>query len=559
MPNNCSENSSCPEDNNSPIVQLDASQIFYHFACPSGESLLTTLDLSNGVNLEQFMESVDEKLNQTVAFNYSAYQMDCLKKRYTVLNISNFIDAMDGESCRLDSAFQLIQDNTKDIATLNGNILDILNPKLVNNCNIPFTANTPLAPAIQAFVTHYCNFVNTLVIPESPSIVGLNNSTIAWSLAGVKNHNLTASVKVSTDADNAIEIHTDGLYAALPSTPASYQTLNWDAMSSTLSISNGNSQIINFPGAQVLSNPSGSILSLSGGGGSIDIATMISLSFTETVLAVSSINAALSIGQSGTSQHTLALGLVLDSTTAGNIGVINSYGLYIPKTSGKNGLNNISNTEIGLGGTLLTDTEIILATKQLKITDSDVSSDFVNNGFNVYKNAGSLQKHTLTIESDLIKFKSGNTANSTAYDYLNLKSFNGSSVVLPRLFIGVANNTSDFGNGSRFNVDSSMGIAYVSSTAATFTLNENHLMYIYKGQSTPAAQDLTLPDPSTSTGLGSGKTAWVLCIKNFSDNVADVINTNYDIYLDETNLLGPIANGTTVLIAAVDGKWIKIN
>ena len=559
----CPENTpGCPDESLNPApapIQFDASQIFYHSACDADDSNLTCMELNNGVSLEGFMESVDAKLCETVAFNFSTFGMACLKERYTINTMAQFVTAMDGESCRLDTAYQNIADVSNTVSTLSTVVNNLLHPGLVNNCGIGFTSATPLASALQMFVSHYCNFISNLTIPVSPSIIGINNSTIAWSNAGVLNHTLTASVKVSQDADNVIVIRPDGMYATIPGVSPVWQTLNWDANTSELSISNGNTVTINFPGAQVL-GLAGNILTLSGGGGSVNLGTILAPAFTETVLAVSAITGGLTIGQSGTSAHTLELGLVVDSDPTNLLQNNVITGLYVPALQAWNGLTKSGLNTIELGGLLTQQTIIGLDSKELLISDADLAFSFTNAKLEIYKPQGTLLSNQFLLNNEVWVQRSGIHGVNTVYDYSKLYSYDGSAQVVPRMFFGVSNTNDDIGNGSRTNIDSSLGLKVVTSNAASYSLNENHLMYCYTGQVSAGTQTLTLPIATTSVDLIGGDTiSWVFIIKNLSSDLLDKIAFTEDVYLDDSLIITELAAGETLWIAAINGKWVKIN
>jgi hypothetical protein len=558
----CPENTpGCPEESLNPVpapIQFDASQIFYHSACDADDSNLTCMELNNGVSLESFMESVDAKLCETVAFNFSTFGMACLKERYTINTMAQFVTAMDGESCRLDTAYQNIANVSTTLDTLSTVVNNLLHPSLVNNCGIGFTSATPLASALQMFINHYCNFISGLTIPVSPAIVGINNSTIAWSNAGVLNHTLTASVKVSQDADNVIEIRPDGVYATIPGVGPVWQTLAWDANTSELSISNGNTVTINFPGAQVLSL-NANILTLSGGGGSVNLGTILAPAFTETVLAVSSTTGGLSIGQSGTSQHNLELGLV-EHIDPLNILQILPTGFFVPNIQAWNGLTANPLNSVELGGILNQQTTIDLDSEEFLLADNDLAFSFTNSKFEMYNPQGTLLSNQYLLDNEIWVQRSGIHGINTVYDYSKLYSYNGSAQVVPRMFFGVANTNDDLGNGSRTNIDSSLGLKVVTSTANAYTLNENHLMFCYLGSASPGTLYLTLPDPTTSVDIiGGTSISWVFVIKAFSSNVSNDIKFATDVYLDDALLITGVSAGSSIMIAAINGKWVKIN
>jgi hypothetical protein len=561
----CPENTlGCPEEssNSTPTptpVQFDASQIFYHSSCDVGDSNLTCMDLNNGVSLESFMETVDAKLCETAAFNFSTFGMTCLKERYTINTMAQFVAAMNGESCRLDTAYQNIANVNESLDTLSTVVNNILHPGLMNNCNIGFTSATPLVSALQMFVTHYCNFISSLTIPVSPAIVGINNSTIAWSNAGVLDHTLTASVKVSQDNNNVIEIRPDGLYATIPGVGPVWQTLNWDANTSELSISNGNTVTINFPGAQVLSL-NNSILTLSGGGGSVNLGTIVAPAFTETVLSVTSVNAGIAIGQSGTSMHNLELHLKKDILTGGNILMINSDGLYVPPIQAWNGITASGPTLVELGGSLNQQTIIDLDSNELLLSDDNLAFSFKNDKFEIYKPQFPFLSDQFLLSNEIWVQRSGIHGMNNTYDYSKLYTYNGTTQVVPRMFFGVADTNDDIGNGSRTNIDSSLGFKVATSNGSAYTLNENHLMYCYTGNPTTPGILLTLPNAITSTDiLGDPTISWIFIIKNLSSVPMDDITFSQDIYIDDATIVTALSGTGVLWIAAINGKWVKIN
>jgi len=610
----------CPNAEETPLGQVDASQVFYHALCNAGTAALTCLGLANGVSLETFMETVSTKMCENIVWDWDSYNLECLKKRYVITNQAQFVSALDNESCRINTINDNILVLQTNITDLSGLIQNLTFPQLSNNCNIPFDTNTSLVTVLQNWITHYCNFVSSIAIPDSPAISANNSSTISWALSGLLNHTLQAGVILSPDADNILEIRPNGLYAAADSGGADEQELTWDPMTNTLSISNGNSVLLTYPGAQTLSfDTMTGIISLSGGGGSIDLSTYINPTFTETALAVTLSNAGLIIAQSGVSQHNLQIGINLDAVTnaGNNIAQVTAAGLYVPPTTehnfapvnstsiswnagtignayhdrtasviidpiagnllqvgasglfvlatttytGNSGLTLTANN-FQLGGTLLQHTSIALGVYVFQLlatttTNNNFQFDDLS-GLTVYQAAAPLVNTSIVIETDIIRHRALRLA--TNFDYLKVTSTSAGVDRVPKVFAGVAVSAADSGKGPRFNLESSFGMKVVTSTAATLTLTENHVLYVYLGQATAAAQNLTLPDPSIAYLNPDGESiSWILYIKNFSSDPADVINTNHNIYSDDTVTVSVINAGEVYMIGIVNGKWTKLN
>lgn len=549
----CPENE-IPQTTETPL-QLDFTQVFYHKECNAGPSQLTNLGLANGVDLETFAEAVDAKFGEGNGFNYNAASLDCLKERYIVTNQGQFVSAMDQEVCRLNTAFQSLATMNQTLTGFAQQLTALNQIGVVNNCGMNFDYNTPLKTVLQEFINAFCEFKDNLVIPQSPAISAITNSTIAWSLSGTLNHNLQAAVRVSGDNGNAISIRPDGIYANFSTAPVAPQTLAWNFNTNTLSISNGNSVVINFPGAQQLSL-SGAVLNLSGGGGSVNLAPLIAPAFTQTSLSASASNQGIQIGTSGTANHTLSVGLKL-SANPNNKASIVADGLLIEWPGVFNGLSYVG-SDIKIGGDLDNNTEIVLDGNAFTFrgANGDTSFEFSQNGLKLFDTASLFNNTYIKVDTGSTMFQSN--VLGTPYNYMVLNTYDGATLSPGRLFLGVATAPST-GLGSRTNIESSFGMRYRTSVAATDTITENDSVYVYLGQATPGAQTLTLPNPALSVGLNGGSTAWILHIKNFSKNAANTITTSVAIYTDDTTTVTSIPAGQSFIIAAINGKWVKIN
>jgi hypothetical protein len=538
-------------------MQFDFSQVFYHKLCNAPASALNNLDLPNGTDLEAIIEAIDFKLNQGLTYNYNTASLDCLKGRYVIQNHSQFVDAMNQESCRLNTAFQSITNVLQALSSYNTELMSLKQIGVVNNCGMNFDYNSNIKTVLQTFINDYCGFKSGLVIPDSPAITALNNSTIAWSLSGILNHKLSAAVKLSSDSGNAIEVRPDGLYANFSTAPVAPQTLSWNFNTNTLSISGGNSVVIGFPGAQQLSL-TGSVLNLSGGGGSVNLAPLIAPAITQTPLSASASNQGIQVGTSGLNSHTLSVGLKL-SAIANNIAQIAADGLYVAPFTVSNGLTKTVNN-VKLGGNLDQDTVINLVNHPLQFLSETTkpSYQFSDDGFKIFDvlqpNTNTVITTNTSLDSVVFQFD----MMGTKYNYMTVNTWNGTSLYAPRLFMGIAT-APNTNLGSRYNIQSSMGYRYHKSTAATFTITEDVNVYIYLGQATPANQNLTLPNPALSTGYNGVENAWILHIKNFSKDAPDTITTNYPIYTDDVTSSSTIAASQSFIIAAIEGKWVKIN
>jgi hypothetical protein len=163
--------------NNGPAFQLDANSVIYH-KNNDLPNQLGPIGLNNGATLQLFMDTVAAPIGQVM--NVPNYTLPFLRAvPFTINTLQQFAQAVDTE-------FQTV---ATEIAALT------------------VIANTPL--------------------------VANDSSTIDFSTSGTLNHTLTGSVKISATANNTLSALGDGLFAAP-------QTLSYDTVAKTLTISQGN-------------------------------------------------------------------------------------------------------------------------------------------------------------------------------------------------------------------------------------------------------------------------------------------------------------------------------
>lgn len=317
---NCGETTQ--SDCGCPIPATDASCIYYNLTKDTGG--LPCLNIANGTNLKSILEAIDAKLCTLTPFNFSLYDLGCLTSTYVIENFKDFAEAVANEICQVKSNINILSNN---ITVLNTKIDTINIPVITNDC-IGILPSDTLKQILQKIVNYVdCNI--TAPVDNSPSIVAIDSSTIDFVTSGTKNHNITASVKVSTSAGNTLQVLGNGLFVPTPPTQVP-QVLGFNSSTRIVSLSNGGGSFALPPDLdnQILSlDIVNRILSISNGN-SVDLTPLFtSLSISETLLTTNNSNSIL-FTTSGTANHTLTASVKIDSTQPNAVS-INSNGLFV--------------------------------------------------------------------------------------------------------------------------------------------------------------------------------------------------------------------------------------
>lgn len=329
--NNCTCNTSCdPCDDNGCSIILDANCIFYnlHDTTPSR---LTCVGVPNGTSLRTILEEFDTKLCSITSLNYSGYNLSCLRDSHSILTNQNFAEAVAEEICNTQSSLASLNTSiTTQITNINNTISGILVPNLTDNCLLGIEPTDTLSQILQKILNKLCEILNINFSDQSPVLNAINTTSINFVTSGTKNHNITATVKVSGDAGNALETRGNGLF--VPATSSGLQLISYNAGTRTITLSGGGGSVI-LPAdndSQTLSfNTLTKILSISNGN-TVDLSSL-SASPTETFITAND-TSSIDFTTSGTSNHTIQAEVKI-SATVGNQVSINPDGIFVPAST----------------------------------------------------------------------------------------------------------------------------------------------------------------------------------------------------------------------------------
>jgi hypothetical protein len=322
----------CPELVVVPL-QLDASAIFYHKdGCTT--SKLSCLAAPNGIPIDLILETIDTRLCQvTNTYNYDQYELSCLRSRYIVHSNEDFAESVDDEICRLNT---LVNNNTailtKNINALSVRVETIYHPNINNPYGFGFNNGSTVNEVLQVLTNLAGTAQSQANVDSSPPLKAMSSSSVSLATAGEKDHDLQASVKVSTARNNILSINSDGLFAPAQQAPNQLQALGWDSVNRKLSLSGGGGTVIIEEGAtQILSfNSTTKILTLSAGGGAVDLSPLVSATQTETAIAAMP-SGSITWTLSGMKNHTLYAEVKV-SVDPSNALSLHSNGLYVQST-----------------------------------------------------------------------------------------------------------------------------------------------------------------------------------------------------------------------------------
>ena len=311
----CVDSSTC--ENN---TQINTDDVFYSSdICNPITQGLTNLNLPVGSNLSTILRKIDYKLGDNLnTVNFNGFNLSYLRSKYSITNIKSFAEALDIETNFLKTS---INTNTASINTVSDDLTDLSElvntikyPGITDTSNVGFTVNNDINYILQKIVNKFSTVGSGS--SNSPSITSNDSGTIRWNNNGTLNHNLSASVKISSQLNNKLQVLADGLY--VNNTTVINQTLSLS--NNQLTISGGNTVTLPIAGLQQLSL-SGNSLSISGGN------TIILPSLQESTL-VANDSSTIDFTTSGTNGHTLTAQLKV-SSNANNKASILSDGLYV--------------------------------------------------------------------------------------------------------------------------------------------------------------------------------------------------------------------------------------
>lgn len=334
MCNNCnqSEQNSVPCKECKGSVQVNTDDIFYNTDCNSSLDL-TNLNLPTGTSLSTILRKIDYKLGDNLnTVNFNGFNLEYLRTKYPIINnIKTFAESTNLEF--LYNKNQITAINTSvaglntSLTSLSSELENIKYPNIVDSSGVGFTVNDTINTVLQRIVNKFNSISGGSV--SSPAITAINSSSVILNASGVLNHTLTASVKVSSNINNRLQVLADGLYVS--PTTVNNQTLS--IVGNQLSISGGNTISIPVQGLQQLSL-AGNVLTISGGN-SISLPSVV-----ETTLVANN-SSTVSFTQTGTAGHTISANVKVSSNVGNKITVL-SDGIY-NGTNAIDVLNDINN------------------------------------------------------------------------------------------------------------------------------------------------------------------------------------------------------------------------
>lgn len=190
-------------------------------------------------------------------------------------------------------------------------------------------------------------YVNIPSLSGESILVTTDSSTIGFTASGTAGHSLTGAVKISSQVGNTLVVSGNGLYVPTP-------TITQDTLvatdSNSINFTNSGAYGHDLTASLIISPDSGNGLSIRANG------VFASQSSAETGITITASDS-IEIATSGISQHTLTPTLKV-SAVSGNQVVINADGLYIPASSSASGtLNYIAkfNSTTSVGDSLIYD------------------------------------------------------------------------------------------------------------------------------------------------------------------------------------------------------------
>lgn len=335
-------------------IQLDATAIFYNL-CSSNINKLYCTGLPNGTSVAAVLEAFDAKLCQYINYDFSRYNLSCLRQKYTITSLQQFAEASSREICIAEAQIATLdQKFTQQILTLSNVVNGILYPQLVDGCGLGILITDSIKVVLQKILAILCTPGN---LPDNgPNLIAQNTNTISFVTSGIKGHTISAGVNISPTLGNVLQALGNGLY--VPTPPAQIpQVLSIDYTSRTISLSNGGGYITLPPDLdnQILTlNISAKTIAISGGN-TIDLTPLFqAIAVTQTPNNPVNTNS-INITASGTANTTFSANLNLDGTQA-NAAVVNTHGLYVApeQTLVANDSSTIDFVTSGIDGHTLT-------------------------------------------------------------------------------------------------------------------------------------------------------------------------------------------------------------
>ena len=280
--------------------------------------VLPYLNLGNGTELNEILKNIDYIIGTNYPFNFGQYSIPYLKDKYTINNMANFTFAVSKELDLLNTKTTSLTTTSNSLSTeinsLKTRVVALEKPQITDTALAGFSVNDTLKVVLQKLT----NKVGTLLAPTQVPISILSSNTVQLTASGSLNHTIGASVKISSQSGNRLQVNNDGLYVPPVTTSSTNnQTLSINGYS--LGISNGN--FVNLPIPQL--SLQGTVLGLTNSN-SVDIGNIVTTNQTPLTVQDSS---TIDFQTSGINGHTLTGSVKISSNT--NNKLTNSNGLYV--------------------------------------------------------------------------------------------------------------------------------------------------------------------------------------------------------------------------------------
>lgn len=290
-----------------PIPPTDASCIYFNLVSDGG---LPCIGVQAGTNLKTILEKIDVALCALVPFNFSSYNLGCLNSPTTISTFKEFAEKVATDVCTTKTNVTTL---TNSVNILSATIASINVPVITDSCSIGILATDTIKQILQKLVTKICSLPASSV-DSSPILTTIDSNSVSFTTSGTKNHNISADVKISNDADNILEERVDGLYVP-DFVESAQQTLSYNPGTRELTISAGNTVTLppDLDNQTLGLNLLTKVLSITGGN-DVDFTPLFSaIAITETSLTAND-STTIDFTTSGTSNHVLTATVKVDGT-----------------------------------------------------------------------------------------------------------------------------------------------------------------------------------------------------------------------------------------------------
>lgn len=312
-------------------IKLDTECVIYNKKGLT-QSELINISYPNGTDLKTILDRIDVLLGQNNIFNFDSYDLSCLRALYPINGFGDFATAVSKEICGLKSDLDTINCSLSGQINNFNILIDTLNhPNFSDTCGLGITTSDTIRDILIKLKDGFCSLKNIILSENSPSFLPINSSSVSWISGGIKGHQPTANVKISTASGNTLQLLSDGLFVPTTSSSLAPQILSYNAGTRVISLSGGGGTVTLPPdndSQNLTFNCTSKILSISGGN-TADLSCLVETPNSKT--DTNSIQTVLSGGSNRNISSNVKI-----STCSGNLLTIQSDGLcatYTPPES----------------------------------------------------------------------------------------------------------------------------------------------------------------------------------------------------------------------------------